>query len=109
MNQQTMHLEIKAEDMPNYFSSERCPITMALQRAGFKGWTDAGVGIKDHNKKLIANGAAGVDAILTISDSYINLREKVQDMFSGRRTSMDFEWDLIINLPENQKPYEPSI
>lgn len=104
MNQQTIHLELKGEDMPHYFNSYRCPITMALQRAGFTKWRDQGAGISDENGNWVITGSVG---ILTLSNSYIDLREKVQDMFNEFRPAEDFEWDLVINLPENQKPYEP--
>ena len=48
-------LTILAKDVleNDYLNSNNCPITRALQRAGFKGWEDCGTEIQDENDKSV--------------------------------------------------------
>lgn len=91
--QQIIHLELKAIDMPNYIDSDQCAITMALKRVGYSEWREVGGNIIHWGtRKLIADRLT--------NESYRELSDKVNGMFSHRLPAEDFVYDLVLEIAE---------
>lgn len=94
MSTKIIHLELKAIDMPNYVRADECAITMALKRAGYSEWYDAGGEIIEGS--LWAKHRVVASRIS--NESYKELSMKVNGMFSGRLPAEDFEYDLVLEI-----------
>lgn len=91
-NMVTVTLNIKAEHTKNYISSDKCPITLALQEAGYPDLRDTGLDITDYSKDEHP-------AVTNISNQdYRELSAKVSGMYGGNIPAEDFTATLSLNI-----------
>lgn len=93
-------LKILAEDIMNYgyYNSSNCPITRALQRAGFENYEDHGVHIKDTDGTLIISSEEDKDLY---DENYKNLVNRVISMYAYKHNEKPIDY-----VPEEPKDFE---